>query len=67
MDLIFENPEEVENVDRYCPCGYHPTTYVVLNKLGHEASSTVWLAQNTLIDAEYGALKILTAEASKTT
>lgn len=72
----FENPEEVENVDRYHHGDYHPThigdkfhndTYVVLNKLRHGASSTGWLAQNTLIDGEYVALKILTAEASKTT
>ena len=72
----FEEPEEVENVNRYRPGGYHPThirdkfhndKYVVVNKLGHGTSSTVWLAQNTLIDGEYDALKILTAEASKTT
>lgn len=72
----FEEPEEVENVNRYRPGGYHPThisdkfhidKYVVANKLGHGTSSTVWLAQNTLIDGEYVALKILTAEALKTT
>lgn len=71
----FENPEEVEKVDCYCAGGYHPThigdkfhdgKYVVLNKLGHGTSSTVWLAQNTLIEGEYVALKILTAEASNT-
>lgn len=72
----FENPDEVEGADRYCAGGYHPThigdrfyngRYVILNKLGHGTSSTVWLAQNTLFDGEYVALKILTAEASNTT
>lgn len=46
---------------------FHKDTYVVLNKLGQRDISTLWLAQNTLIDGEYVALKILTAEASKTT
>ena len=72
----FDDPDEAENVNRYRPGGYHPThigdkfhndKYVVVNKLGHGTSSTVWLAQNTLIDGEYVALKILTADASKTT
>lgn len=72
----FENPDEVERADRYCAGGYHPThigdrfyndRYVIRNKLGHGTSSTVWLAQNTLIDGEYVALKILTAEASTAT
>ena len=72
----FEECHEFENVDRYCPGGYHPTligdkfnndTYVVIDKLGHGYTSTVWLAKNTLIDGEYVALKILTAEATKTT
>lgn len=72
----FESPDEVEKADRYCPGGYHPThigdkfhndKYVILNKLGHGTNSTVWLAQNALIEGEYVALKIFTAEASKTT
>ena len=72
----FEECHKFEKVDRYCPGGYHPTligdkfdkdTYVVINKLGRGYTSTVWLAKNTLIDGEYVALKILTAEATKTT
>ena len=72
----FDNPDELENVNRYRPGGYHPThigdkfhndKYLVVHKLGHGTSSTVWLAQNALIDGEYVALKILTADASKTT
>ena len=38
---------------------------MLLNKLGYGTSSTVWLAQNTLIEGKYVALKILTAETSK--
>lgn len=72
----FGNPDEVENVDRYCPGGHHTThigakfhmdKYVVVNKLGQGTSSTVWLTQNTLIDGEYIALNVLTAEATETT
>lgn len=72
----FEECYDFENVDRYCPGGYHPTLigdkfnndkYVVIGKLGHGSTSTVWLAKNTLTDGEYVALKILTAEATKTT
>ncbi|MCJ1343707.1 hypothetical protein MMC31_001903 [Peltigera leucophlebia] len=71
-----EDPEGIERADGYCPGGYHPTLigdkfnngkYIVHGKLGWGTSSTVWLAQNTLIEGEYVALKILTAEATKTT
>ncbi len=52
----FEEADGVENVDRYRPGSYHPalvgdnltTTHVLY--LGHGANSTVWLAQNTLIE-----------------
>lgn len=72
----FEDTEEVEYVERYYSGGYHLTLigdkfedgkYVIIHKLRHGTSSTVWLAQNTLVDGEYVALKILTAVATETT
>lgn len=63
--------EGVENLDRYCSGGYHPThigdqlrdgQYHIVHKLGYGTYSTVWLAKDNL-KARYVALKILVASA----
>ncbi|EFR02619.1 serine/threonine protein kinase [Nannizzia gypsea CBS 118893] len=66
----YEYIEECEELERYCPGGYHPVKlgdqlcngrYSVAQMLGHGGSSTVWLAsdkiQQTLV-----AVKIKTAD-----
>lgn len=61
--------EEVEDLTRYEPGGYHPieiggtlhNRYRVVNKLGHGTFSTAWLARDTIAD-RYVAVKICTAD-----
>lgn len=64
----------VENLEGYCPGGYHPThindqfsdnRYTVIHKLGFGSYSTVWLARDRVAD-RYVALKIVAAHGSKT-
>ncbi|KAH6919188.1 kinase-like domain-containing protein [Coprinopsis sp. MPI-PUGE-AT-0042] len=58
----------VENIERYAPGGYHPVNlgdvlherYRIVNKLGHGAYSTVWLALDTQQE-QYVALKVCVA------
>ncbi|KAH6919344.1 kinase domain-containing protein [Coprinopsis sp. MPI-PUGE-AT-0042] len=60
--------EGAEDIDRYAPGGYHPVNrgdvlherYRILNKLGHGAYSTVWLARDTRQE-QYVALKVCVA------
>ncbi|OBT44955.1 hypothetical protein VE00_04108 [Pseudogymnoascus sp. WSF 3629] len=71
--LQYQWQEGVENLEGYCPGGYHPThigdehcdgRYHVVHKLGHGTYSTVWLARDNL-EARYVALKILVAAAGE--
>jgi serine/threonine-protein kinase SRPK3 len=64
--------EDVEDVRRYAPGGYHPVNidesfddgrYVVLHKLGHGGFATVWLARDNTTQ-QLVALKILTSKDS---
>lgn len=60
----------VERLERYQPCGYHPThicdvladRYRVVHKLGYGTYSTVWLAHDSQ-RATYVAVKICAADA----
>ncbi|KAG8158231.1 hypothetical protein KVR01_011992 [Diaporthe batatas] len=76
MEYRYRYPrmEEVEEVERYVPGGYHPVDigdrlgpedgshyYTVLHKLGYGGFSTVWLTRCSQ-DDHYYALKILTAD-----
>ncbi|KJZ71073.1 hypothetical protein HIM_09545 [Hirsutella minnesotensis 3608] len=65
--------EGVEDVENYCPGGYHPVeigeiipsddqAYQVIHKLGHGGFSTVWLVQTQQHEPSYFALKILRAD-----
>lgn len=63
----------LESVTRYRPGGLHPIhigdtfkdgQYIVVNKLGHGVSSTVWLAKD-LSTKSYVALKVVAADAAK--
>ncbi|KAJ5507473.1 kinase domain-containing protein [Penicillium freii] len=65
--------EGVEDLDGYCPGGYHPThigdrffdgRYEIVHKLDHGSYSTVWLAKDHM-EPRYIALKILIASAYK--
>lgn len=64
--------EDVEDLDRYQPGGYHPlqvgdeldnTRYRVIDKLGYGGYSTIWLAHD-LQRAQYVTVKVVTADAS---
>lgn len=64
----------LENLEGYCPGGYHPThignefsngRYQVIHKLGYGSYSTVWLFRDRK-ENRYAALKIVLAEASRT-
>ena len=66
--------EYTEEPNDYRPGGLHPIhiedsldsgRYTVIHKLGYGLSSTVWLARDVTLNT-YVAIKILTAEASKT-
>ncbi len=66
--------EYIEGPYGYRPGGLHPIhiedsldseRYTVIHKLGYGLSSTVWLARDGTLN-KYVAIKILTAEASKT-
>lgn len=67
--------EHVEDLDRYCPGGYHPMQigddlddgqYRLVDKLGYGGYSTIWLARD-LRRARYVAVKAITADASACT
>lgn len=66
--------EDVENVEKYVPGGYHPVDigdqlgpvggnhcYTVVHKMGFGGFATVWLTRCSR-DKQYYALKILTAD-----
>ena len=62
--------EDVEPLWRYCAGGYYParigeqfcsSRYCIVHKLGHGASSTIWLARDTH-SAKYVAIKIAVSE-----
>lgn len=76
MDFVYRQPrmEDVEDVEKYAPGGYHPVdigdrlgpegeghVYTVLHKLGFGGFSTVWLTRCSQ-NEQYYALKILTAD-----
>ncbi|KAI3391585.1 hypothetical protein diail_7077 [Diaporthe ilicicola] len=72
FEFEYEFIEEVEQLERYKPGGYHPVAlgdtlhhgrYRVINKLGHGTYSTSWMAQDQEAN-EYVALKICTADSS---
>ncbi|GKZ81564.1 hypothetical protein AnigIFM56816_006085 [Aspergillus niger] len=67
--------EDVEDLHRYCPGGYHPlevgddldeSRYRLVDKLGYGGYSTIWLARD-LRQARYVAVKAITADASTST
>ncbi|KAJ5146536.1 CMGC/SRPK protein kinase [Penicillium bovifimosum] len=67
--------EFIEDLDNYCPGGYHPLTigdalnggrYQLVDKLGYGGYSTIWLARDLRMD-RYVALKAITADASSST
>jgi hypothetical protein len=67
--------EYVEDLDRYCPGGYHPLKigddlddgrYRLVDKLGYGGYSTIWLARD-LRGARYVAVKAITADSSSCT
>ncbi|RAK83692.1 kinase-like protein [Aspergillus costaricaensis CBS 115574] len=67
--------EDVEDLHRYCPGGYHPLEigddlnkgrYRLVDKLGYGGYSTIWLARD-LHRARYVAVKAITADASTST
>ncbi|KAJ5223964.1 hypothetical protein N7468_008506 [Penicillium chermesinum] len=64
--------EDVEDLHRYCPGGYHPLEigddldegrYRLVDKLGYGGYSTIWLARD-LRTARYVAVKAITGDAS---
>ena len=72
---IYQWHEEVENLEQYCPGGYHPVhisdeysngRYQIVHKLGFGSYSTVWLAKDKKAN-RYVALKIILADASEKT
>ena len=77
FDMTSSRPSELlsaEQLDDYRPGGLHPIhiedsldcgRYTVIHKLGYGLFSTIWLARDVTLNT-YVALKILTAEASKT-
>ncbi|RAL01381.1 kinase domain-containing protein, partial [Aspergillus ibericus CBS 121593] len=67
--------EDVEDLDRYCPGGYHPLRvgdelndgrYQLVDKLGYGGYSTIWLARDRQ-RSRYVAVKVITADASGST
>ena len=65
--------EDVENLEAYCPGGYHPVRlgdeyrqgqYRIVHKLGYGSFSTVWLARDSAAD-RYVSLKIIAANSSE--
>lgn len=67
--------EDVEDLGKYCPGGYHPLRvgdalnhgrYRLIDKLGYGGYSTTWLAQD-LQCPRYVAVKVITADASGST
>ncbi|KAK7558868.1 protein kinase [Phyllosticta citricarpa] len=70
---VYHWQEFTENLERYCPGGYHPThlgdifhgRYRVIHKLGWGSYSVVWLARDLEVQRNV-ALKIIIAEQSET-
>lgn len=69
----YELIEDVEDLQRYQPGGYHPLHvgdeldgghYRLVDKLGYGGYSTTWLARD-LQKAQYVAVKVITADASR--
>ncbi|OJJ43519.1 hypothetical protein ASPZODRAFT_154415 [Penicilliopsis zonata CBS 506.65] len=67
--------EDVEDLERYCPGGYHPLKigddldngrYRVVDKLGFGGYSTIWLARDVQ-QGRYVAVKVITADSSTCT
>ncbi|CAK7568720.1 MAG: hypothetical protein SEPTF4163_006721, partial [Sporothrix epigloea] len=65
--------DEIEDVEKYAPGGYHPVDigdvissgkheYEVIHKLGHGGFATVWLVRSGLQSTSYHALKVLCAD-----
>ncbi|KAG8165498.1 hypothetical protein KVR01_004050 [Diaporthe batatas] len=72
FDFEYEFVEEVEQLERYKPGGYHPVTlsdtlhegrYRIISKLGHGTYSTSWMARDQGRN-KYVAVKICTADSS---
>lgn len=68
----YEVVDEVEQLERYGPGGYHPVAigdtlhqgrYRIIHKLGHGTYSTSWIARDKETN-EYVAVKICTADSS---
>ncbi|KAJ5121052.1 kinase-like domain-containing protein [Penicillium bovifimosum] len=65
--------DEVEQLERYCPGGYHPVNvgeqlggkYSIIHKLGYGSYSTIWLARNQEV-GRYVAIKIPVATCDST-
>ncbi|KAJ6444327.1 DNA polymerase epsilon subunit C [Purpureocillium lavendulum] len=67
-----ESLDTLENLNDYCPGGFHPVhlrdelgpgkRYVILHKLGRGGFATVWLCRDT-VGGQYVAVKILRADA----
>ncbi|WEW55519.1 hypothetical protein PRK78_000950 [Emydomyces testavorans] len=73
-ERIYHPEADVEDLEGYRPGGYHPTLigdtfcsgrYTIVHKLGFGGYSTIWLAHDQQLQ-RYVSLKILVAEASKT-
>ncbi|CAK7275519.1 hypothetical protein SEPCBS57363_006731 [Sporothrix epigloea] len=65
--------DEIENVEKYTPGGYHPVDigdvissdehdYEVVHKFGYGGFATVWLVRSGAQSTSYHALKILCAD-----
>jgi serine/threonine protein kinase len=71
---MYSMSEEVENIERYRPGGYHPVNlgdrlggqYKIIHKLGHGGFGTVWLARD-IREEKYVAIKIVMSKHSKAT
>ena len=69
FNIQYMHLEDVENLERYRPGGFHPVTigdylherYLVVHKLGFGAYSTIWLARDHTAH-KYVAIKIAVAE-----
>lgn len=73
QSITYNFIEDVEDVSKYRPGGFHPTyigdmlkdrRYRIVHKLGYGSYSTIWLALDTL-RRQYVAIKICAANASE--
>ncbi|KAL9039061.1 MAG: hypothetical protein Q9180_002755 [Flavoplaca navasiana] len=71
--LIYQQQDDVEDLEVYQPGGYHPVNvgdvfsngrYCVVHKLGWGSYSTVWLVRDAKL-SRYVALKVIVASESK--